>query len=64
MMKIERYYIGSPVEGLCKQRAIWISEGNQHTPLVYLQKPKHIKQEQWAEICNSISISLPSGFEI
>jgi hypothetical protein len=64
-LKIQSYYIGSPVEGLTKQYAIWGSgETNSSWPIVYLQKPKHIKAEKWHEICNSITLRLPQGFEL
>ena len=64
MSKVDGYYIGAPVEGLTKQWAIWATtEPNICWPLVYLQKPKGIGKERWAEICNSITINLPKGFE-
>lgn len=63
-MKIKGYSICKPIEGLCKQYSIFIHEDNSNRcfPLVYLQKPKYVKQEAWDEICQAISISLPQDF--
>jgi hypothetical protein len=64
MPKLEGYYIGRPVEGLTKQWAVWAwHDSNCGSPIIYLQKPKHISASKWVIICKSVSINLPVGFE-
>lgn len=63
-MKIESYSIASPIKGVCKLYGIWAQEGNKTAPLVYLQKPKWVGDEQWSEIVNAIKLELPAGYEV
>ena len=64
-MKVESYFIGSPVDGFTKQWAVWCQEGSKSAPLVYLQRPKWIVDDaQWETIVNSISVNLPFQFEV
>lgn len=65
-MKVTHYYTSGPVEGLCKQSAIWArgAEQNGHAPLVFLQRPKWITDDAaWAQIVRSVQLKLPRGFE-
>jgi len=64
-MKIESYSHSEPIEGLCKQHAIWIYEGCVTAPLIYLQRPKWIKDDSvWEQIIQSVFLSLPIDFEV
>ncbi len=64
-MKPDSYHISGPVDGLCKSHGLWISKGNGMTPLIYVQKPKWVKDEEmWRRIVASVSIELPLGVEI
>lgn len=64
-MKIESYYICSPIKGLCKQYSLMAREDNGSTPIVYFQRPKFIEDDaKWEQIVKSIRIDLPQGFEI
>lgn len=65
-MKIARYAVDAPGK-MGKQFAIIAREdrGNCWYPLVYLQRPKWIKDDAaWAEICRSVKISLKRDFEV
>lgn len=64
-MKLETYSIGSPVSGVCKQHAILATEGCTTSPIVYLQRPKWIKDDAaWERIVKSIRLDLPNGFNV
>ena len=63
-MKIESYSIASPIKGVCKSHGIWAQEGNKTAPLVYLQRPKWIPENEWKKIIDSIRLDLPAGYEI
>jgi hypothetical protein len=66
-MKITRYSICRPIEGLCKSWAIWggNDEDSSISPLVYLTRPKWIKDDaSWEKIVNSIKLSLLTDTEI
>jgi hypothetical protein len=64
-MKIESFYPCKPVKGLFKTDAIMVSEGNISSPLIYLTRPKWIKDDAiWEKIVASVGISLPYGFEV
>lgn len=64
-MKIESYSIDHPIEGLSKQYAIWISDSERSMPLVYLQRPKWIKDDEaWERVVLSIHLNLFNDIEI
>ena len=64
-LKIKSYFVSSPIKGICKQYGIWVSGNvNSIMPLIYLQKPKYIDENKWDEICKSVKITLPEGFEV
>lgn len=64
-MKIERLEVNGPIKGICRQPAIWGGEGNGFAPLVYLQRPKWIKDDTvWDKIVKGIRLELHSGFEV
>jgi len=63
-MKIEKYSVSSPINGVCKSYGIWGQEGSKIAPLAYLKKPKYITAEQWEKIVAAIKLELPVGFEI
>ena len=45
-----------------KRPAIWaVCEPNQVRPLVYLQRPKWVSDEQWARILKAIKIDAEPG---
>jgi hypothetical protein len=65
-MKLNAYVIASPCFG-SKQWSIMGKEAhkNAYSPLVYLQRPKWIKDDVvWQKICESIQIKLPKNFEV
>lgn len=62
---IKTYNTSGPIKGVSKQSAIWGSNGTQTSPIVYLQRPKWIKDDAcWDMIVKSISINLPYEYEI
>lgn len=64
-MKLETYSIGKPVSGVCRQYAIWATEGSTTSPIVYLQRPKWITDDAaWERIVKSIRLDLPNGFNV
>lgn len=66
-MKIKSYFVSGPVEGICKQHAIWVSgdDASSLWPVVYLQRPKWFKDDvAWEKICKSIRLDVPEDFEI
>lgn len=63
-MLVNHTFISKPVKGMVKQWGLWVMEGNQIAPLVYFQKPKWIKESQWAEIVNAIEINLPKNYRV
>jgi len=64
-MKIESYSVNRPIKGVCKQYAIWGTEGGTTAPLVYLQRPKWITDDlEWEDIVDSIRLNLPKGIII
>lgn len=66
-MKITHYSVTSPWGGI-KQHSIMVRSGedsNCYFPLVYLQRPKWIKDDTaWEAICNSIQLNIPNNFEV
>ena len=64
-MKIENYHVSQPIEGLVKQYAIWVGDGSTRiAPLVYLQRPKWIKDDKvWEHVVQSIRLELPKGYD-
>lgn len=66
-MKFDSYFIGRPVKGLVKQWAIWAGNksGNSHVPLIYLQRPKWIKDDaKWEEIVSSLVLNLNKSMDV
>ena len=64
-MKAKSYEVTGPINGVCKQSAIWIKDVCCISPLVYLQRPKWIKDDAiWNEIVSSVRINLPVGKEV
>lgn len=64
-MKLVRYSLFRP--GLTtKQHGIFATEnGSVYMPLVYLQRPKWIKNDEvWKEICESVRVELPKNYEV
>ena len=67
-MKVDFYHTSGPVSGLCKQSAIWVRDSKVpagYTPLVYLQRPKWITDDEaWNKIVSSVQLKLPKGYEV
>jgi len=64
-MKLESYGISKPTKNCCKQYAIWGTEGSHTSPLIYLQRPKWIKDDKcWKKIIYSIQLNMPLGMEV
>ena len=64
-MKLLSYSKTAPLAGFCSQYAILASNGEFSRPLVYLQRPRWIKDDaQWEAICIAVRINLPAGFEV
>ena len=64
-MKIKSYSKSGPTKGLFKQHAILAIHGSGCCPIVYLQRPKWIKNdEQWEAICEAVTLTLPVDFEV
>lgn len=64
-MKVKTYSVTGPIHGLIKQHAVWAEEGSVIAPLIYLQRPKWISNDdQWEKIVSSISLDLPAGFKV
>lgn len=64
-MRVTHYHISGPVKGLWKQSAIVGRERTTVAPLVYLQRPKWIKDDAiWKKIVGSVQLQLPQNFEI
>lgn len=64
-MKVTHYHLEPPMHGLWKQNAIVGREGYSIAPLIYLQRPKWIKDDDcWNKIINSVTIKLPKGYEV
>jgi hypothetical protein len=64
-VKIESYCSCKPVKGLFKSHALMVTEGNVSSPLMYLTRPKWIKDDAaWERIVASVGVSLPYGFEV
>jgi hypothetical protein len=50
---------------LFSQNCLLGNDGSVSAPIAYLQRPKWVKDDDcWKTICESITISLPHGFEI
>lgn len=65
VIKLESYSLCKPIKGLSKQYSLIGRSGATGTPLVYLQRPKHITDDAvWETIVESIEVKLPVGFEI
>jgi hypothetical protein len=65
-MKIKLLQQSGACQPLWKQACCLASDGsNGYAPIVYFQRPKWIKDDAiWQQICDSIDIKLPAGFEI
>lgn len=65
-IKLTHYHTSGPVDGLCKQSAIWgRGETTADSPLVFLQRPKWITDDTvWNKIVDSVQLNLPCGFEV
>ena len=66
-MILGKYGPSGPVSGLWKQNAIvgYAEEGNYIAPILYLQRPKWIKDDDvWQKICDNVRLDLPKGMEI
>ena len=65
-MKVTHYSVSGPLTGVCKQSAIWVSDGgNAHWPLIYFQRPKWIEDDAvWNQIVASVEIKLPQNIEV
>ncbi len=66
-MKVTHYHVSDPIHPLTKQYAIWGRDSNTNcsVPLVYLQRPKWIKDgDAWRKIALSIQLKLPKGYEV
>lgn len=66
-MRLASYSRWQPEKGICKQWSIWGSDldKNSVSPLIYLQRPKWIKDDEvWEKIVLSIKLELPVGMEI
>lgn len=59
-MKIDYYSVEKPIEGVCKQSAIWIcTDNNKLAPLVYLKRPKWIVNDAlWEKIVKSVRLDI------
>jgi hypothetical protein len=65
-MKLRRYHIGKPLDGVCKSDALWgTDKAGVDVPLIYFRRPKWITSDAaWNKIINSIVLKLSNGFEI
>lgn len=66
-MKLGKYSVEPPIEGLTKRWAIWghDAEKNSMAPLVYLERPKWIKDDSaWEKIVRGIELNLKMMAEI
>ena len=66
-MKISEYIIDAPCKGLYKQHCILVKDEavGCFMPLVYLQRPKWIKDDAaWEKIVKSVRLTLPRDFEV
>jgi len=64
-MKVTHYHLSGPVKGLWKQHAIVGREKNKLAPLVYLQRPKWIKDDEvWRKIVGSVQLRLRRNLEV
>ena len=64
-MKVESYSVQGPVDGFVKQHAVWMQNGCTGAPLIFLQRPKWItNDEQWQKIVGSVRLNLPADFEV
>lgn len=65
-MKIERYSVCKPSFYAKSFHVLVKEEGTIfHHPLIYLQRPKWIKDDKaWETIVKSVKLDLPVGFEI
>jgi hypothetical protein len=66
-VKIEKYFVSMSCKPITKGPAIFGAENeiNDWRPLVYLKRPKWIKNDDdWEQICKSVRIDLPKGFQV
>lgn len=66
-MKVGHYVTSGPWKGIAKQHHILGREDhtNVYWPLVYLQRPKWIKDDDcWQKIVDSVRLQLPKNFEV
>ena len=66
-VKVSHYVLSGPWKGVTKQHCLMGREerGNGYSPLVYLQRPKWIKDDDcWDKIVNSIRLNLPTNYEV
>jgi hypothetical protein len=59
------YSLCGPQDGLSQGHAIWASSGSLAVPLVYLRRPKWIKNDaSWQAILDAIEFKLQQGIVI
>jgi len=65
-MKVHHYHVSGPIDGACKQSAVWArGEDDVYWPIIYLQRPKWITDDVvWARIVDSVRLNLPNNFEV
>ena len=64
-VKVKTYSKSGPLPSLFSQHCLLASDGTKTRPLVYLQRPKWIKDDaQWSRICAAVTITLPNEFEV
>lgn len=64
-MQLKSCSVDGPVKGLCKQYAVWGHNGVGACPLIFLQRPKWIKDDGvWQKIVDSVKLDLPVDFEV
>lgn len=64
-MKLQSYCTGSPDSFSKQYRLDGLYDPNIIATLVYLQRPKWIKDDEvWKKIVDSIKLELPLGFDV
>jgi hypothetical protein len=64
-MKVYSYSVEDPIKGMTKQHAVWATAGGRTVPLIYLQRPKWItNNDQWNTIVKAVRLDLSAGFEV
>lgn len=59
-MEVKSYSVCPPVKGITKQWAVWLNYNKASTtPLIYLQRPKYIKDDAvWEKIVESVRLEI------